>query len=109
LSVIERTREIGLFRAVGGTRTQLKRMIRWEAGFVALVGSIVGIVWGGVFGSALVLVIKTAEDVDGLNVVIPLTRLVIYAVIGGLVGVIAAFFPGRRAAKLDVLRAISAE
>jgi putative ABC transport system permease protein len=109
LSVIERTREIGLFRAVGGTRRQLKRMIRWEASFVALVGTLVGIVWGSVFGSALVLVIKKAEDLDDLNVVIPGGRLLVFALIGALIGLAAAFFPGRRAAKLDVLKAIATD
>jgi putative ABC transport system permease protein len=106
LSVIERTREIGLLRAIGLGRGQLRRMIRLEAIVIAVLGAVLGVGMGIVFGLALM----TSLADEGLEVVkVPGGQLALYVVAAGLVGVLAAVFPARRAARLDVLRAIATE
>jgi putative ABC transport system permease protein len=106
LSVIERTREIGLLRAVGVSRAQLRRMVRLESVIVAVLGAVLGVVMGIVFGVALQRAIAD-EGVDVLA--IPGLRLTLFVLVAALVGVLAAVLPARRAARLDVLRAISTE
>ncbi len=106
LSVIERTREIGLLRAVGLSRAQLRRMVRLESVIVAVLGAVLGVVMGVAFGVALQQAIAD-EGIDVLT--IPWGRLSLFVLVAGLVGVLAAVFPARRAARLDVLRAISTE
>jgi putative ABC transport system permease protein len=104
LSVTERTREIGLLRAVGMSRGQLRRMIRLESLMIALFGAILGVGVGSLFGWAI---LPPLAD-QGLNdFSYPGGTIVVFFVVAGLLGVIAAVFPARRAAKLDVLRAIS--
>jgi putative ABC transport system permease protein len=106
LSVIERIREIGLLRAVGLSRRQLRTMLRLEAVAIALLGAVLGVVVGLAFALALQ---RSLAD-DGLDVLaIPGTQLVGFVLVAGLVGVLAALWPGRAAARLDVLRAISTE
>jgi putative ABC transport system permease protein len=106
LSVIERTREVGLLRAIGLGRGQLRRMIRLEAIVIAVLGAVLGVGMGIVFGIALM----TSLADEGLEVVkVPFGQLALYVVAAGLVGVLAAVFPARRAARLDVLRAIATE
>ncbi|GAA1153994.1 ABC transporter permease [Nocardioides aquiterrae] len=106
LSVIERTREIGLLRAVGVSRRQLRTMIRLESVVIAVLGAVLGVVMGLVFG--WVLQREVADD--GIDVLaIPWVRLAVFMVLAALVGVLAAVFPARRAARLDVLRAIATE
>ena len=106
LSVVERTREIGLLRAVGMSRKQVKRMIRWESVVIAVIGALLGLALGVVFGSALQNVLAS-QGITTLS--IPWGQLVSFAVIAGLVGVLAAWRPGARAAKLDVLKAIATD
>jgi putative ABC transport system permease protein len=106
LSVIERTREIGLLRAVGLSRAQLRRMIRLESVIVAVLGAVLGVVMGIAFGVALQQAIAD-QGVDVLA--IPWARLSLFVVVAAVVGVLAAVFPARRAARLDVLRAISTD
>ena len=106
LSVLERTREIGLLRAVGMTRNQLRSTIRWEAIIVGLFGAVLGVLMGLLLGYAAVLAIP---DSFVSSVGIPWIQLVVYVIVGAFLGVIAAFFPARRAAKLNVLDAISYE
>jgi putative ABC transport system permease protein len=106
LSVIERTREIGLLRAVGMSRTQIRRMIRWEAVIIAVMGAVLGIVLGVVFGAALQAVLSD-EGITKLS--IPGGQFVLFVVVAGVVGVLAAVRPARRAARLDVLKAISTQ
>jgi putative ABC transport system permease protein len=106
LSVFERTREIGLLRAVGMATRQVRRMVRLEAVLIALFGAMLGIVLGLGYGAALVQALKS-EGID--NTAIPWVQLVGYLLVGLLAGVTAAWWPARRAAKLDVLQAISAE
>jgi putative ABC transport system permease protein len=106
LSVIERTRELGMMRAVGMSRSQLRSTIRWESVIIALQGAVLGLVVGVFFGWALV----TALRDEGFNTLaLPAGSLIVIMVLAALAGVIAAVWPARRAAKLDVLRAISGE
>src|SRR6516164_194118 len=106
LSIFERTRELGVMRAVGMTRSQLRSTIRWESVIVALQGTLLGLLVGIFFGWALVL----AQKDKGINVFsIPYRTLIIIIVLAGLAGVAAAILPSRRAAKLNVLRAIVTE
>jgi len=106
LSVVERTREIGLLRAIGTTRRQLRRMIRVESVVIAVFGALLGIVLGLVFGVAL----QRAIADQGINVLsVPWVLLVAFLGVAGLVGVLAALWPARRAARLDVLRAVTTE
>jgi putative ABC transport system permease protein len=106
LSVFERTREVGLLRAVGMTRRQVRRMVRWESVIVALFGAVLGLVVGTGFGWAVV----TALEEEGIDrLVIPGGQLAIYVVAAGVAGVVAAVFPAWRAARLDVLRAVTSE
>jgi putative ABC transport system permease protein len=106
LSVIERTREVGLLRAVGMSRRQLKRMIRLESVSISLLGAALGMVMGIAFGIALQRAISD-QGIDVLS--IPWIQLAVFMVLAAVVGVLAAVLPARRAAKLNVLAAISTE
>ena len=106
LSVIERTREIGLLRAVGLSRRQLKRMLRLESIVIALLGAALGVGLGVVFGVALQ---RSLAD-DGIDVLaVPWPQLALFVGLAGLVGILAAWWPGWRASKLDILRAVTTE
>ena len=106
LSVFERTREIGLLRAVGMTRRQLRRAIRWEAVIIAVFGAILGLILGVIFGVAAVVAIP---DTFISTVSVPYGQLVVYVIIAAIAGILAAILPARRAARLNVLDAISHE
>jgi putative ABC transport system permease protein len=103
LTVFERTRELGMLRAVGMTRRQTRRMIRYESVITALMGGVLGIVLGIVLGGLLV------ARVDFIVFALPIGQLVVFALATILVGVIAAIFPARRAARLNVLEALQYE
>ena len=106
LSIIERTRELGMMRAVGMTRAQVRSMIRWESVIIAIQGTLLGLVVGVIFGWALV----TALEDEGVETfVLPVTTLAVIVVLAIIAGVLAAVWPSRRAAKLDVLRAVVTE
>ncbi len=106
LSVYERTRELGLLRAVGMSRRQVRSTIRLESVIISLMGTLIGLVIGIIFGWALV----TALADQGItSFAIPWTQLVVIVIIAVIAGVGAALYPARRAARLDVLRAISSE
>ena len=106
LSIFERTRELGVMRAVGMTRQQLRATIRWESVIIALQGTVLGLLIGVFFGWALVLAMKN----QGITVFsIPVLSLAIVVVLAALAGVAAAVLPSRRAAKLNILRAIVSE
>jgi len=106
LSIIERTREIGLLRAVGMVRRQVRRMIRWEAVIIAIFGAILGILTGIFLGWT---VVRSLSDEGLESFTIPWGQLVIYIVIAGIAGVIAAIYPARKAARLNILEAIAYE
>jgi putative ABC transport system permease protein len=106
LSVIERTREIGLLRAVGMARKQVKRMIRIESVLICTFGGLLGLVVGSVFGIALQQALK-GDGVTELG--FPVGTLLVYLLCSALAGVIAAALPARRASRLNVLQAIATE
>ena len=103
LSVMERTREIGLLRAVGMQRRQVKRMIRGEAVVVSLIGAVLGLVVGLSLGAAVVSALS-ASFITTLAV--PFSTVIVILILATLFGIAAAVWPARRAAKLDVLTAI---
>jgi len=106
LSVIERTREVGLLRAIGLSRRQLRRMIALESIVIAVLGALLGVVLGVFFG---VVLLYSLRD-EGLEVIqVPVGQLAVFLVLSVVIGLLAAFFPARRAARLDVLRAIATE
>lgn len=106
LSVLERTREIGLLRAVGASRRQVRRMIRWEAVLVAFTGALVGVLIGLIAGVAL----RQALSGDGIDVlVIPIVTVLVILSLAIVLGILAAALPARRAARLDILEAIATE
>jgi putative ABC transport system permease protein len=103
LTVFERTREIGMLRAIGMTRRQVRRMIRHESVITALIGAAIGIVLGVVLAALLI------GRVDFIEFTLPVGQLLIFAVAAIVVGIIAAIFPARRAAKLNPLEALQYE
>lgn len=104
LSVFERTREIGLLRAVGLSRRSVRAMIRWEAIIVALIGALVGLVLGVFLGAVSVSAIPEFKALA-----IPWGSMVVFLIVAGLFGVLAAILPARRAARLNILDAIQNE
>ncbi|MGH2653611.1 MAG: ABC transporter permease [Actinomycetota bacterium] len=106
LSVYERVRELGLLRAVGMSRGQVRRMIRSEAVIIAVLGGVLGAAIGVLFGWAMQGALASL-GIDRLRV--PIGAIVVYLVVAGLAGVIAAIWPARRAARLNVLEAIAYE
>ncbi len=108
LAVHERTRELGLLRAVGQTRGQLRAMVRWESVLVAAFGTAGGLALGGFLGWVLVKASDGASD-SVFAFALPPTQLAVVALVGLAAGALAGLRPARRAARLDVLRAIAAE
>jgi putative ABC transport system permease protein len=106
LSVFERTREIGLLRAVGATRRQTSMLIRWEGAIIATFGGILGMAVGVLLGVVAVVIIPN-EFIAKVDV--PVLQLVIYIAVAALAGLLAAWLPARRAAKLNILDAIATE
>jgi putative ABC transport system permease protein len=103
LSIHERTRELGLLRAVGMSRAQVRSSVRWESVMIALFGTALGLGVGAFFGWAM---IKALAD-EGLDTLtIPVGQLVVVTAIAGLAGVGAAVMPARRASRIDVLKAV---
>ena len=106
LSVYERTRELGLIRAVGATRRQVRSTVRWESVITALLGAVQGIIIGILLGYAVTLALSS----EGLKkFTLPIGALIVILIIAMLIGVVAAIRPARRAARLDVLRAVTVE
>ena len=103
LTVFERTREIGMLRAIGMSRRQLRRMIRYESVITALMGGVIGIVLGIVLGALL------GVRVEFIDFTVPAIQIALFAVAALVVGLIAAIFPARRAARLNVLQALQYE
>jgi putative ABC transport system permease protein len=105
LSVVERTRELGMLRAVGATRAQVRSAVRWEAALIAAFGSLVGLGVGLFLGWSLVFAISRA--VADATFVMPWGQLAVIVAAASACGVLAALLPARRAARLDVLQAVS--
>jgi putative ABC transport system permease protein len=105
LSIHERTRELGMLRAIGMSRRQVRTMIRYEAVITALIGAILGMVLGVVFAA---LIAQPLKD-EGFTLSYPVGSLVVLLVVAGLLGVLAAVFPARRASRLDVLESLQYE
>jgi putative ABC transport system permease protein len=105
LSVLERTRELGMLRAVGMTRRQTRRMVRHESVVTALIGATLG-TGVGLFLAGLV---TAAFSDDGLAFAVPVGSLIAFAIVAAVAGVLAAVLPARRAARLDPLTALQYE
>lgn len=104
LSIVERTREIGVLRAVGLSRRQLRRMVRLEAIAISVLGAVLGIAAGLLFG---VVLQRIVEGQGITELAVPWVSLAVFIAVATAVGVLAAVLPARRAANLNVLRAIS--
>jgi putative ABC transport system permease protein len=105
LSVHERTKELGMLRAVGMSRRQVRRMVRAEAVITAVIGALLGLVLGIAFAA---IISRPLAD-EGFAFTLPVPTLLILLVLAALAGVLAAIQPARRAAKVDVLRAVTTE
>ncbi|MFD8965323.1 ABC transporter permease [Streptomyces sp. NPDC059568] len=107
MSVFERQQEIGMLRAIGLDRSKVKRMIRLEAVVISVFGAVIGVVLGTFLAWAVGETFK--DSIPGYALVIPWDRIGIFLVLAGLVGVLAALWPARSAAKLNMLTAIKTE
>jgi putative ABC transport system permease protein len=105
LSIHERTRELGMLRAIGMSRRQVRTMIRYEAVITALIGAILGMVLGVIFAT---LIAQPLKD-EGFTLSYPIVSLVVLLILAGLAGVLAAIPPARRASRLDVLESLHYE
>jgi putative ABC transport system permease protein len=103
LTVFERTRELGMLRAIGMTRRQVRRMIRHESIITSLIGAVIGIILG------LVLALLLIARVNEINFFTPWGQILVFVIASIFVGIVAAIFPARRAARLDPLRALQYE
>ncbi|MGB5758801.1 MAG: FtsX-like permease family protein [Acidimicrobiales bacterium] len=106
LSTIERTREIGLLRAVGMTRAQVQSTIRWEAVITALFGAVLGVILGLFFGYAIIYALRD-QGVSSFDV--PIVSLVVVVVLAAAVGLLSSVVPSIRASRLNILDAIATE
>jgi len=105
LSIHERTRELGMLRAIGMSRRQVRTMIRYEAVITALIGAILGLILGVVFAA---LISQPLKD-EGFTLSYPVGSLVLLLVLAALAGVVAAIPPARRASRLNTLEALQYE
>ena len=105
LSIHERTRELGMLRAIGMSRRQVRTMIRYEAVITALIGGILGLILGLIFAT---LIAQPLKD-EGFTLSYPVGSLIVLLVLAGLAGVLAAILPARRASRLDVLESLQYE
>jgi putative ABC transport system permease protein len=105
LAVFERTRELGMLRAIGMTRRQVRRMVRHESIIVALIGAVLGLGLG-IFLAALV---TQALSDEGLTFSLPIGTLIAFMIVAILAGILAAILPARRASRLNVLEALQYE
>jgi putative ABC transport system permease protein len=105
LSMFEHTREIGMLRAVGTTRVQVRRMIRHESIITALIGAAVGLP----LGLALAALVTRALESEGIGLHLPVTQLAVFTHVAVLAGTLAAILPARRASRLNVLEALQYE
>jgi len=105
LTILERTRELGMLRAIGTSRSQVRRMVRYESVINVLLGTVVGAVLGVLLASAAVEALKE----EGLVLSIPVTLPIVVLIAAAILGVLAAIGPARRASRLDVIEALQYE
>jgi putative ABC transport system permease protein len=105
LTIHERTRELGLLRAVGMSRRQVRRLVRYESVVTALIGAVLGAVLGVIFA----FVVSRPIADEGFVLKFPIGSILIFLVLAALAGVLAAIAPARRASRLDVLEALAYE
>jgi putative ABC transport system permease protein len=105
LSVYERTREIGMLRAIGTTKRQMRRVVRYESVITSILGGVLGTILGVVFA----YVVTTRLAAQGITFSVPWVQLVAFLIVAAIVGVLAAVLPARRAANLNILEAIHYE
>ena len=105
LAIHERTRELGMLRAIGTSRRQVKQVVRYEAVITAMIGAVLGVVLGAIFAVLVTIPLKS----EGFVISIPIASLIVLLVVGAIFGVLAAIWPARRAAKLNVLDALAYE
>ncbi|MGN6380257.1 MAG: ABC transporter permease [Gaiellales bacterium] len=105
LSVFERTREIGMLRAVGTTRRQIRRMVRYESVITAVIGGILG----AVLGIVVAWIVTLGLSDQGIVFSVPTAQVIIAVIVAAITGVLAAVFPARRASRLNVLEALQYE
>jgi putative ABC transport system permease protein len=103
LSIFERTRELGILRAIALRRSHVRSAVRWEAAIISGLGTALGIAFGAGFGVALS---KVLENTGFTRVTVPWGQLALVVVVASAAGALAAALPARRAAKLDILEAI---
>jgi putative ABC transport system permease protein len=105
LSIHERTRELGMLRAIGATADQVRRLVRYESVITALIGGLLGTGVGLLFGWLTTLALADL----GLGFAVPVGQLALLLLLAVVVGVVGAWLPARRAARLDVLEAVASE
>jgi putative ABC transport system permease protein len=105
LAIYERTRELGLLRAVGMSKRQVRRIVRYESVITALIGAVLGVVLGVFFA----VIVSRPLASEGFELSFPVGTLIVLLILAGLAGVLAAITPARRAAKLNVLEALAYE
>ncbi len=105
LAVFERTRELGMLRAVGMSRWQVRRMIGAESVITALIGAVLGLA----LGAALAILISRPLADEGFTLTFPVFTLIVLTILAAIAGIVAAIPPARRAARVDVLRAVTTE
>jgi putative ABC transport system permease protein len=108
LSILERTRELGLLRAVGMKRGQVVWSVLQESAIIAVFGTLLGLLIGIVFSVILSIAIS-ADNPDLFTFRLPYVQLVVISLVAGLAGIVAAVLPARRAARLDILKAVSSQ
>ena len=105
LTIYERTREIGMLRAIGASRSQIRRMVRYESLITAMIGAIIG----AVIGVAVAVAAVEALSDEGLVLGIPVVGIIVVLVLAGLAGILAGVWPARRASKIEVMEALQYE
>lgn len=105
LSVYERTREIGMLRAIGTTRSQIRWIVRWESVITSLIGAVLGVI----LGFALAILVTAGLSSQAIQYAFPVGQLLIWVAVAVVLGIVAAAWPARLAARMDVLRALAYE
>jgi putative ABC transport system permease protein len=105
LTIHERTRELGMLRAIGASKRQMRRLIRYESLITALIGAIIG----AVLGLLIAIVAVEALKDKGFVLSIPVVLLIVVLVMAGVAGILAAVLPARRAARVNVIEALQYE